>query len=61
MSRAERRRAEGPRLALAMADAAACLGEYGRALYWSDIAKDVLGRLPSHYRARCEDWRARAA
>ena len=54
----ERRRAHGPRLALTMADVEASFGEFGRAVYWSDVATSGLGRLPKHYRERVALWRA---
>lgn len=61
MPTAEPRNAEGPRLALAMADAAAVCGEYRRAIYWTEVAEGVLGQLPKHYRQHRQHWQALAA
>jgi hypothetical protein len=57
-SQVERRRSEGPRLALTMADMEAGFGDFGRALYWADVARAGLGRLPAHYRERHDGWRS---
>jgi hypothetical protein len=54
----ERRTAEGPRLALAMADMEACFGDFRRAAYWSAVAEAGLGRIPVHYRERHEQWQS---
>ena len=61
MEARERRKAEGPRLALTMADSEARFGDYVRALYWSDVAENVLGGLPEHYHDRRDRWQARSA
>lgn len=52
----DRRRADGPRLALTMADIEAGFGDYARALYWAAVAEGRLGRLPRHYHDRHELW-----
>jgi hypothetical protein len=53
----DRRRAHGPRLALAMADMEAHFGDFERAVYWSDVAEGALARLPRHFDERVEGWR----
>ena len=56
----ERRQAHGPRLALTMAELEAGFGDFERALYWSVVAEDGLGRLPRHYDERLAAWSSEA-